>query len=300
MAIVGPTAVGKSALALRLAGILNGEIVSADSRQVYRGMDIGTDKPSQEQRSATPHHLIDIVDPNEDYSLAIFLRQAREAVDDIASRSRLPIVVGGTGQYVWGLLEGWDVPEVPPDPALRRSLEERAISDGHSALHKELEGRDPTAASRIDARNVRRVVRALEVSYAAPALTGTAPARKPLPYRVHTIGLTTDRVRLYRRIDQRIDRMIESGWVGEVQELLDRAYEPGLPSMSSVGYRELARHLEGEIPLEEAVTRVKNRTHKFARQQYAWFRLDDGRIKWYQASSEGADRAERDIRGLLG
>jgi len=299
LAIVGPTGVGKSLLALRVGRAVDAEIVSADSRQVYRGMDVGTAKPSPQQRAVVPHHMIDVVGPDEAYSLALFLRQARQVIDDILSRSRLPIVVGGSGQYVWGLLDGWDVPEAAPDRRLRRTLEERAVVEGHTALHDELMRRAPAAARHINPRNVRRVIRALEVSYAA---TGPAPKtsrKSPTPFNTRIIGLTMERASLYRHIDERVDRMIESGWVGEVQSLLHRGYGTGLPSMSSLGYRELAQHLAGERALEDAIVRIKHRTHRFARQQYAWFRLDDGRIRWYRASSDGLDMAERDIRYMV-
>ena len=297
VAVVGPTGVGKSQLALRLAPTLDGEIVSADSRQVYRGMDVGTGKPTAEQRERVRHHLIDLVDPDQEYSLAVFLRQAREAVRDVASRGKVPIIVGGTGQYVWGLLEEWSVPEAPPDPSLRRDLEARAEAEGHAALHRLLAERDPPAAARVDSRNVRRVIRALEVSYAAPG--SSAPGRGSLPPRALVVALTLPRDELYRRIDARIEGMLDSGWVNEVSALLERGYGPELPSMSSLGYRELAEHLRGGLPLAWAAARIKGRTHRFARQQYAWFRPSDGRIRWHQATPEGMDAVESEVRDGL-
>lgn len=290
LAIVGPTATGKTALAVSLAREFDSEIISADSRQVYRYMDIGTAKPSMEQRKVVPHHLIDVVDPDEEYSLALFLRQARTAIQEIRSRSKLPILAGGTGQYVWALLEGWQAPAVPPDPGLRHSLEKRADTDGAAALHKELARVDPERAGRIDARNVRRVVRALEVHYASPdslaATSRKAPAFEPV-----VLGLTLERVTLYQRADRRVDAMIEGGWVAEVEELLLKGYGPDMPSMSSLGYKELAGHLGGEITLDEAVAKIKLRTHRLVRQQYAWFRHKDERIRWFQTSLEGTRQA---------
>ena len=283
LAIVGPTAAGKSALAMRLAAHLGGEIVSADSRQVYRHMDIGTAKPSASDRSAVPHRLIDIVDPDESYSLAIFLEQATTAIRDIHDRGKLPLVVGGTGQYVWALLEGWQVPRVEPDRGMRQRLEERARSEGPEALHVELAGLDPEAARRIDARNVRRVVRALEVRLSEPGDGPPPSPRLPIASKTLIIGLTNEREALYRRIDNRVDNMIDSGWVDEVRKLLGMGYGPGLPSMSGVGYGELTQHIEGRLELEEAAQRTKYRTHRFARQQYAWFRLNDDRIRWFDA-----------------
>ena len=322
LAIVGPTAAGKSALAIRLAQRLGGEIVSADSRQVYRYMDIGTGKPSAEDRRTVPHHLINVVDPDEEYSLALFLRQAWEAIQSIQARSKLPILVGGAGQYIWGLLEGWQVPGVPPDPGLRSRLEERARAEGAAALHKELAALNPNAAGRIDARNLRRVIRALEVHYASAdagasgskksrgassvsavesSLQGRyadPPGRTPPGHQTLVLGLTLERSALYRRIDDRVDGMIESGWVGEVRLLLERGYGPELPSLSSLGYKELAQHLEGKLSLDEAASQIKHRTHRFARQQHAWFRPTDERISWSDAG-EGLDRAEAELTRWL-
>ena len=292
LGIVGPTAAGKSALAMRLATSVPAEIVNADSRQVYRHMDIGTAKPSLEEREAVRHHLIDIVGPDQEYSLALFLQRATDAIRDIRKRGVLPILVGGTGQYVWALLEGWRVPRVPPDPGLRLSLEERARISGPEALYAELTEKNPEAAARIDARNVRRVIRALEVWHAAPDARPET-ARKPL-FDARVIGLTMERSALYRRIDERVDSMIEAGWVDEVLSLLDRGYGPDLPSMSSVGYDELVLHLNDELSLEEAVERIKGRTHRFARHQYAWFRPGDDRIRWFDTKTD-LDAAEQEV-----
>ncbi len=300
LAIVGPTAVGKSTLALRLAGVLGGEIVNADSRQVYRFMDIGTAKPSPQERAVVPHHLVDIITPDQEFSLALFLRLAGEAIQDIASRGKLPVLVGGTGQYVWGLLEGWQVPEVPPDPELRRALEARARAGGAAALYEELARLDPQAASRIDPRNVRRVVRALEVLHASPDRLPSPPRKAAPPYRAVVLGLTLERGELYRRIDQRVDDMVARGWVAEVERLLAMGYSPALPAMSGIGYKELVQHLRGELSLEEAVRRTKHRTHRFVRHQYAWFRLDDPRVRWHQATPAGLAAAEEEARRALG
>ena len=279
---MGPTATGKSALALRLAQRLGGEIVSADSRQVYRRMDIGTAKPSAVERAAAPHHLIDVVDPDEGYSLAVYLRDAAKAIGEVHRRGKLPILAGGTGQYAWGLIEGWQVPEVPPDHELRKRLEARAAVEGVETLHAELARMDREAASRIDGRNLRRVVRALEIR----SIQGSAgtPSKSPPQYRITVLGLTLPRDALYRRIDDRVDRMVDAGWVDEVRGLLDLGYGPELPSMSGVGYRELADFLRGELDLDGATQRIKRRTHGFARQQHNWFRAADARIRWLDAS----------------
>lgn len=289
LAVVGPTAVGKSAFAMRLAEELGGEIVSADSRQVYRQMDIGTAKPPPGDRARIPHHLVDILDPDGDFSLALFLRLANQAIGGIQAHGRVPIVVGGTGQYAIALLERWDVPEVAPDTTLRQRLEQRALDEGADTLYSELARLDPDAAKRIDPRNVRRVIRALEV-----LKSGQKPSARPSaakPFDALVIGLTLPRAELYARIDARVDAMIASGWVQEVESLLRMGYGPELPSMSSLGYGELVRHLQGDWPLAEAVAKIKTRTHRFARQQYAWFRLTDKRICWYEAREDGVNTA---------
>ena len=208
--VVGPTAVGKTELAVRLSAELNGEVVSADSRQVYRYMDIGTAKPNAEQRAVAPHHLIDLVNPDQQYSLSLFLRQAREALEEIRLRGCLPIVAGGTGQYVRALLEGWRVPEMEPDPLTRRELEARIEAEGVEALHRELASLDPVAASRVDAANPRRVIRALEL-YGESGQQAAQPAAEEPGFEAVVLGLTLDREALYQRIDDRVDRMISRG-----------------------------------------------------------------------------------------
>ena len=288
LAVVGPTAVGKSALALELAETLGGEIVSADSRQVYRYMDVGTAKPSAGDRARVPHHLVDVVDPDEEYSFALFLRQAAAAIRDIHARGRLPILAGGSGQYVRGLLEGWTPPSVPPDPDLRRRLEAEAQERGYAALHVQLREIDEEAAARIDPRNVRRVVRALEVACAARRRGEAHPAspRKKgnAAFDSLVLGLYMDRQALYKRIDDRVDAMIEAGWLDEVRGLLRGGCTVDLPSLSGLGYVQMARVAAGQLSLEAAVAEIKVRTHRFARQQLGWFRRTDDRIRWFDAT----------------
>jgi len=285
--VVGPTGVGKSSLALELAQELGGEIVNADSRQVYRHMDIGTGKPSPQERVLAPHHLLDIVDPDQEFSLALFQPLAYRAIEEALQRKRLPILVGGTGQYVWGVVEGWEVPRVPPDAAFRQGMEEKARRDGAGAVHEELRALDPGAASRIDPKNVRRAIRALELARA-----GVRGREKKTPlHKFAIIGLTAPRDELYARIDRRVDDMIGRGWVEEVRGLLERGYGPSLPALSSVGYREIAGYLRGECELPQAVQRIKYATHRFARRQYAWFKPGDSRIHWVYATEEAASRA---------
>ena len=282
IAIVGPTATGKTALAIALAQRLGGEIVGADSRQVYRQMDIGTAKPTAEERALAPHHLIDVVDPDQEFSLAQYLEQAGAALEDVWSRGKQPLLVGGSGQYVWALLEGWRVPRLPPQRELRRELGERADRQGAEALHRELAQVDPKAAARIDPRNVRRVIRALEVHKATGRPISYWQEKGPPPWEVLTLGLTCPRQELYERIDARVDAMMEAGLVDEVRGLLSMGYDPSLASMSGIGYKQVCQHLAGELDLATAVARIKTATHRLARQQYTWFRLDDGRIRWLE------------------
>jgi tRNA dimethylallyltransferase len=285
LAIVGPTAAGKTRLAVALAHRFKGEIINADSRQVYRGMDIGTAKPTPQELQQASHHLINILDPYHDFALGAFLPLAREALDDMRSRGRLPLLVGGTGQYVWALLEGWDVPQVPPDPEFRRAREQEAQEAGEAALYRKLQQIDPQRAGELDPRNVRRVIRALEIYH----VTGRPPShfrrRTTPPEHPLVLGLTMAREELYRRIDRRVDLMMDQGFLDEVRTLAARGYRLGRGALASPGYRELGHYLEGEISLVEAVQRTKFQTHRLARRQYAWFRLNDPRISWLPADS---------------
>ena len=238
--VVGPTAVGKTALAVALARRFGGEVVNADSRQVYRGMTIGTAKPTPEERAAAPHHLLDIIGPPEPFGLALFLERASEAVSGIRSRGRLPIVCGGTGQYVWALVEGQRVPAVPPDPEFRASLEAEAERAGVEALHLRLAEVDPVRAAALDARNVRRVIRALEIHH----LTGRRPSemRHAASERTNALvlGLTMDRQALYQRIDERVERMVAEGFLLEVQRLAEEGLSFEHGPLNSPGYRSWA------------------------------------------------------------
>ena len=276
---------------METAQSVGGEIIGADSRQVYRHMDIGTAKPPVEDRHRVRHHLIDIIDPSDDYSVALYVRQAREAISDILNRGSVPIVVGGTGQYVWALLEGWNVPEVSPDLSLREELQDRMDRDGLRALVKDLEQTAPAAAKRVDLANPRRVIRALELALQAPDGEPEEPTRTPPPFQATVIGIEVDRARLYERINARVDAMFEAGWVGEAENLLDLGYGPGLPAMSSLGYREICEYLRGEATLEDAVETIKTKTRRFARQQGAWFRTNDERIRWFSSERGRLDKA---------
>lgn len=286
IAIVGPTAAGKSRLALRLAPELDGEILSADSRQMYRYMDIGTAKPGREERALVPHHLIDILNPDEDFSLAQYQQLAYHTIVDIHQRGKLPWLVGGSGLYVWAVLGGWSIPPVPPDPALRRTLAERAAKGEVAELYQELMVLDPVAAQKIDPRNVRRVIRALEVTRSAGVPFSQLQQKKAPPFQTLIIGLTADRAELYRRIDLRVDEMITKGLVEEVKKLVNMGYGFNLPAMSGIGYRQIGLYLRGELSLAEAIQQIKYETHRFARHQYNWFRLNDSRIQWFDIKDE--------------
>lgn len=286
VAIVGPTAVGKSELALYLAKTFDGEIVNADSRQVYRYMDIGTAKPSPTEQSLVRHHLIDIVNPDESFSLAIYQKLAIESVAVIQRHSRLPLLVGGSGLYVWSIVEGWKIPPVAPNPELRYSLEMRAKKEGTYALYKELQKVDPVAATKIMPNNLRRIVRALEVCQATGNCISRLWRKEPPPFPVLIIGLTTRREDLYRRIDSRVDDMIKQGLVEEVKDLMAKGYTLELPSMSGIGYKQIGMFLQGKIDLPTAIQQIKYATHRFARHQHAWFRLDDVRIHWFDISED--------------
>ena len=298
--IVGPTAVGKSALALQLARAFDGEVVNADSRQVYRLMDIGTAKLSPEDRARVPHHLVDILDPDQQFSLARFLKLAQQTIQDVHGRGKLPIVVGGTGQYIWALVEGWKPPHVRPNAQLRRELEATAQRDGVDTLYQRLRSLDPGSASRIDPHNSRRIIRALEIHQATGVRPSQVRIKKPPAYHPLVIGLTMTREALYRKIDRRVDEMFGKGLVTEVEGLLVRGYSQALPCMSSMGYGEVVLHLGGEYTLEEASRRTKYRTHRFARQQYTWFRLKDPRIHWVEAGPQANLEAETLVESFLG
>jgi len=292
IAIIGPTAVGKSEIALHLARNSPAEIVSADSRQVYRYMDIGTNKPTLAERALVPHHLIDIVEPDESFNLAMYCKMATEAIKAIQQKGKLPLLVGGSGLYVWSLIEGWKIPQVPPNPRLRLDLEARAKQESSYALYKELQQIDPLAATKIHPGNTRRIIRALEI-YQMTGQPASQLWRKETPsFPILIIGLTLERSELYRRIDCRVDKMMQSGLVREVEELLNRGYSPTLPSMSGVGYKQIIQFLQGELSLSIAVGQIKYETHRLARHQCAWFHLADPRIHWF-------DVAEDNVRGKV-
>jgi tRNA dimethylallyltransferase len=283
LCILGPTGVGKTALAIELAERLNGEIVSADSRQIYRGMDIGTGKPTPDQLARVRHHLIDCVDPDQSYTLAEYQAGAYAAIGGVFARGQQPLLVGGTGLYVRAVTEGLRIPAVPPNPELRAQLEERASREGGDKLYEELQHIDPEAAAKIDPRNVRRTIRALEVYLSTGQKFSAAGQTEPPPFAVRRLGLTLPRDELYRRVDARVDEMIARGWLDEVRALAKK-YDRVLPALSSLGYPQMGAVLRGEMTLDDAAREIKHHTHRFIRQQYAWFHPGDPRMAWFDAS----------------
>ena len=270
--ILGPTAVGKTALSLTLCERFDGEIVSADSRQIYRGMDIGTDKASPADRQRVPHHLLDLCTPDEVLTLATYQQLAYAAIDGVHARGRVPFLVGGTALYVRAVVQGLRIPAAPPDPALRAELEAFLAEHGRATLFDRLRRLDPRTAAVIDGQNPRRVLRALEIFLSTGRSKVDLEGASPPPYRTLLIGLDRPRTLLYRRIDQRVDSMFAAGLVEETRRLLDAGYGPTLPAMTGLGYREVIAHLRGELTLAQAVERVKVETHRFVRHQYTWFR----------------------------
>lgn len=279
--ITGPTAIGKTSLAIELAQILDGEVIGADSRQIFKEMDIGTAKPTPEQQAKIPHHLIDIAYPDEHISLAEYQKQAYGMIDDVLHRGKFPFVVGGTGQYITALEEGWSIPQVPPNDELRNELEAEAVAIGNMAFHEKLSKIDPQAAEKIHPNNVRRVVRAMEVYLETGTPISILQQKKAPPYRILVVGLKMEREALYQRADERVLLMIHDGFVAEVERLLDMGYAPELPSMSALGYREIAQHIQGKLTLDEAIAQTQYSTHNFIRRQEIWFRGHDNGILWH-------------------
>lgn len=280
VALVGPTAVGKTAFSLELAEQLGAEIVSADSRLFYRGMDIGTAKPSLVERQRVPHHLIDVSDPDDGWSLSRFQAAATAVIDEIHARGKCPLLVGGTGQFVRAITQGWSPPQIAERPELRQVLTRLGELDGWEVLHTWLARLDPLAAEAIDGRNLRRTVRALEVIYLTGKLFSEQRVRSNSRYRVLQLGLTRPRIELYQRIDERIDRMFADGLVAEVSGLLAR-YPSDLRSFSAIGYRQVIEHLQGRLSLTETRDEIRKATRIFVRRQANWFKENDRSIHWY-------------------
>jgi len=282
--LVGPTGVGKSLAAVHLARRFQGEIVSCDSIQVYRGFDIGTAKPPPELRQAVPHHLVDVAEPHCQFTAADFVRQALKAIRTIDQRHHLPIIVGGTGLYFKALLSGL-FPGPGRDDSLREKLHLRIKADGLESLWRELHEVDPTYARLIGCRDKVRIIRALEVFYLTqkPLSAHFRATRSPLRgFHPLKIGLKLEREELYRRIEARVEKMFEGGLVEEVRSLLARGVRETAPPFRALGYKHVLRHLRGEISLDEAVSLTKKDTRHYAKRQMTWFRKMEG-IRWFEA-----------------
>lgn len=288
VAVVGATASGKSDAAVLLAKNFSGEVINADSRLFYKGMEIGTARPSDETLKSVPHHLVGFLKPDLQFSLSEFLGLARETVSDIQSRGKLPVVAGGTGQYVWGLLEGWKVPEIPPDIELRKKLEEELKEQGVGALYSRLEELAPEVAASTDSKNHRRVVRALE--RVASGIEQDHRSASDPGYDSLIVGLRVQRSELHRRIVERIHRMLDSGWMEEVKTLVAVGVDFNLPALSAIGYRDLKSVLENEITLDEARERTIHATNRLVRHQNNWFKQSDPRIEWVDVTDGDLSR----------
>lgn len=283
--LVGPTAVGKTAVSLKLAPQLQAEIVSADSRQVYRFMDIGTAKPTREERESVPHHFIDIKNPDEYYSAGQFGREARERIDTVFARGRQPIVVGGSGLYIRALVDGLFEPGIK-DERIKQSLKKQAHDLGVAELYGRLQRLDPETAARLHATDTQRILRALEVYEITGVPFSKFLERPPASANFVPLlyGLTMERSTLYERIEERTDRMLARGFLNEVRDLRRRGYGPDLNAMNTVGYKEADLFLDGELSHDEMVRLFKQRSRNYAKRQLTWFRKDE-RIKWFQVDS---------------
>ena len=296
--VAGPTAVGKTALGIALAEEFDGEVVNADSRYLYRGFDIGVAKPDIAERQGIPHHLIDILPPDGDMTLARYQDLALEAIAEVVNNGKLPILVGGTPLYINAVVEGWNMPRVPPNPSLRTALEAEACAGGLENLVERLREVDPVAAER-SGRNLRRVIRALEVYEETGIPMSAQESKGPPPFEPLELGLTMPRDALYRAVDERVRSQIERGLVAEVRSLLERGVPESVPAMSSLGYRQLLPYIHGESSLEEAIERIRRDTHRYVRHQETWLRRNS-RLIWLDVTSpEWMTAAKSQVRAFL-
>ncbi len=283
LVLCGPTAVGKTVAAIELAQRIGGEIIAADSRTIYRRMDIGTAKPTPVQRALVPHHLLDVAEPDAVFTLATYRELALTAIDQISARNSTPILVGGTGLYIRAVVDGLIIPPVAPDWEFRRHLE-NVERQAPGTLYAHLRAIDPVAATRIHPHNVRRVIRALEVHARTGRPITAMQHRTSPPFWITQIGFMMDRGVLYRRIEQRVDEQLAGGLLEEVRGLLDSGCDRALPAMQGVGYKELVEYLDGAVTLEEAARRLKRNTRRLAKRQLTWFRKDP-RIRWIDVAN---------------
>lgn len=304
--IVGPTAVGKTDVGIEVAKIIEGEVISGDSMQIYRHMDIGTAKPSPDEMQGIPHYMLDIMEPNEEFSVALFQEMVEKYIREIGDRGKIPILVGGTGLYVRSVIDHYDFTPISVEPELREKLNEDAITKGNDYLYRRLQQIDPATAEKLHPNDTRRIVRALEVYISSgKPISSFHRIDHDLPpkYSLGYFGLNMDRQELYKRIEKRVDKMIEKGLVAEVEGLLAKGYHGDLISMQGIGYKEIIAYFRGECSLEEAIGLIKRNTRRFAKRQLTWFRRDT-RIKWfdvekYKDKSEIAHKIVRQLEGQL-
>jgi tRNA dimethylallyltransferase len=282
-----------------LAVKFKGEVINADSRQVYRYMNIGTAKPEYDEISLAPHHLFDILNPDQDFGLAQFLGLARDIILEIQNRNKAPFLVGGSGQYLWSIIEGWQIPQIAPDIEYRKSLEVLLEEKGIDYLYNRLKDLDPLASEKIDKRNVRRVIRALEVSSQSDKPFSKLKQKIKPDYKTLIIGLTAPRTLLYQMVDERVDKMLANGLIEEIKSIIGKGYDLNLPALNSIGYKQVGQVLKGILPQDELAYRIKVDTHRFIRHQYAWFSLDDERIRWFDISLNYKTELESLIRNHL-
>lgn len=287
-AIVGPTGVGKSSIAVRVGRSLDIEIISCDSMQIYRGMDVGTAKIAEKEMGGIPHHMIDIVDPDQQFSVSDYQKMVRPLIQEINERGRLPILVGGTGLYYQVVVDDYELYPIKAAPEVRQALNEEARMLGNFALYKKLESLDPEATTRINPNDRKRLVRALEVIEVTGRPFSSLQKRNPGLYRLAAAGLTMPRPQLYQRLEKRVDSMLQNGLLEEVRTLLGKGYEPGLNSMQALGYAQIIRHFQGFQTWEETEDEIKRDTRRYAKRQLTWFRRDS-RINWWDMSDYNED-----------
>ena len=285
--MVGPTATGKTSLGIDLALQLDGEVVNADSRLFYYGMDVATAKPTQNEIKGIPHHLIDFLSPSEQYNLAEYLKKARLVITEILDRGKVPILVGGSGQYVWAIIEGWEVPEIQPDPSLRSHLELKLAQNGIGPLAEQLAAISPITAETTDLRNPRRVIRAIErVQSKSINSSFTEGRSSDSPFDHYIVGLMIDRTNLHARVLERLDSMDKNGWKQEVELLLQAGYSTKNRALSAIGYPQMISHLNGECDFSESIRLTAVATNRLIRHQNNWFKQNDTRINWFDMTSD--------------
>lgn len=287
--IIGPTAVGKTANAIHIAQKIETEIINVDSRQIYQEMDIGTAKPTPNEQAQVRHHLIDVVPPDVGYNISDFRTDATRLIAELHQQKKLPMLVGGTGLWLTALLEGWTIPEIPPNPELRAELEAYAEAHGWQGLLERLREHDPLHAEQVDPKNLRRVIRALEVCIETGQPYSDFRKKDPPPYTILELGLTLEREALYERADTRVTKMMEAGLIAEVEQLINQGYAWHLPSMTSLGYLQIGKYLRDELSLDEALAEFRFATHHFIRRQYTWFRKHNKNAHWFESDDTSGD-----------